>query len=465
MHPFLVSLILAESASSEVKPRFFTATNIVRDLPGRLDNTLVLQSNSPELIQTPGILVSTFPGAGKKVPKAHLNYQLNGRFDVFAHHVAQKDPTGRTLYLALLVKNPGKKVATVRILQAASFLTSPDAPFYELPPHVDNSAGQVFAGPGDRMADLILRGLIQGGWEKVICIPAGQSRLLYNFPVPVIGARSRNTRSTLIRATTNAPLYAASLSTYTNGTLPSIKDWENVLATAALAGPRDRVPTVPSSSAKPVYGRVAGISRGSNWRAYFTDDPHGSLRLLVPAAGQSISYVVATVEQGAFGTKQLQAAPLVVRYGDTSYKAHGNYAVEYNLYIPLHNDTQQPQTVAITLQTPFKSNTSKAGLMFTSQQQRAVWFRGTLRLRYRDDSGQNAGKYLHVVQRRGDPGTPLLTLNLTPGETRMVAVDFLYPPDCTPPQILTISNPGLASETSADSQQGTAGGAAEEPQQ
>lgn len=461
MHPLLVSLLLNDATAAGIQPQFFTANNLVRDLPGRLDSTLVLQSNSPELIKTPGILVSTFPGAGKRVPKAHLNYAINGRFDVFAHHVAQKDPAGRTLFIALLLKNAGQKQTTVRISQAASFLTSPDAPFYELPACADNSTGQVFAGPGDRMTNLILRGLTQQGWNTVITIPPGQSRLLYNLPVPVVGARSRNTRSTLVRATTTGPLYAASLCTYTNGTVPNMDTWQTVLATSGLAGPRDKVPTKPSSSSKPIYGRVAGVSRGSRWAAYFTDDPHGALRLTAPDPGQSVSYVVATLEQGAFGTKQLQSAPLVVRYGDTSYKAHGNYAVEYNLYIPLHNSSSQAQPVTISLQTPFKSNTSKSGLVFTSQQQRAIWFRGTLRLRYRDDNGQNCGRYVHLVERRGDPGSPILSLNLKPSETRMVAVDFLYPPDCTPPQILTVTNPGNTTEANIAPEPSTTSGAQE----
>ena len=442
MHPILISLLMAQASSPDAPPQFICANNIVRDLPGRLDNTLVLYSNSPELIHTPGILVSTFPPEGKRVKAAHLNLLLDGRFDVFAHHVAQKATSARTLYLAVLLRNPGKKPAHVNLLQAVSFLTSPDAPFYALPAMADNASGRVFAGPGDRMTDVVLRGLTQTGWPRTITVPAGQSKLLYNLAVPVSGHRSRNTRSTLIRAQTDQPLYAASLSTYTNGSPPSPSQWETVLTSGSLAGPRDKKPTTPSSTTKPIYGRVAGVARGSKWSGCFTDCPHGSLRLAIPKEGQSVSYVVATVEQGAFGTKQLQSAPLLVRYPDTSFQAHGNYAVEYNLYIPLSNDTAQTQPVTIALQTPFKSNTSKSGLYFTSPPQQRIWFRGTIRLRYRDDNGRTVARYTHVVQRQGDAGERLACLNVAPGQTRMVAIDFLYPPDSTPPQILTVANPG-----------------------
>lgn len=445
MHPLLVSLLMADSSVANVSPGFVRANNVVRDLPGRLDQTPVLYSNSPELVLSPGILVSTFPATGKRVKSAHLNKLINGKFDVFAHHVAQKNTAGKTLYQAVLLRNPGRCAATVQIKQAVSCLTSPDAPFIALPTMCDNSNGRVFAGPGDRMADVILRGLSQGGWPDKIVIPPGKSALLYNLPLPVVGARTRNTRSTLVRASTSAPIYAASLSTFTNGSPPTLCEWENVLNNCSLAGPRDRRPTAPSSSARPIYSRVAGVSKGSVWRGYFTDDPHGALRLTIPSAGQSISYVVATVEQGAFGTKQLQSAPLIVRYPDTSFKAHGNYAVEYNLYIPLTNQTSAKQPVTISLQTPFKSNVSKNGLYFTNPPQKQIWFRGTIRTRYRDDNGAQVTRYTHVVQRQGDAGEPIVSLNVDPGETRMVAVDFIYPPDCTPPQILTISSSGSKS--------------------
>lgn len=50
------------------------------------------------------------------------------------------------------------------------------------------------------------------------------------------------------------------------------------------------------------------------------------------------------------------------------------------------------------------------------------------------------------MQRRGQRGEPLALLRLQPGERRLVKVDFLYPPDATPPQVLTINtlaNPNL----------------------
>jgi len=59
-------------------------------------------------------------------------------------------------------------------------------------------------------------------------------------------------------------------------------------------------------------------------------------------------------------------------------------------------------------------------------------------VRYNDDAGSPQTRYLHLVQRRGQMGEPLVTLKMPPSDQRLVQVDFLYPPDSTPPQVLTI---------------------------
>ncbi len=94
-----------------------TIPQSVRPLPGGLDNVPVFNSNSPEIIQSDGILLSTFPAGGKSDPSAHLNYAFNGRFDVFSHHVArgQDDTDTRTVYEAILVHNPGSRPVTLSI--------------------------------------------------------------------------------------------------------------------------------------------------------------------------------------------------------------------------------------------------------------------------------------------------------------------------------------------------------------
>ncbi|MEO0377075.1 MAG: DUF3370 family protein, partial [Cyanobacteria bacterium P01_A01_bin.17] len=102
----------------------------VRALPGALDNRPFLHSNSPELINAGGILLSTFPKSGKTSPNAHLNYSLTGEFYVFAHHVTRRWSRrgNRSLYQGVLLHNPTSKPVQVKVLQAASYLSSAHAP-------------------------------------------------------------------------------------------------------------------------------------------------------------------------------------------------------------------------------------------------------------------------------------------------------------------------------------------------
>ena len=46
----------------------------MRPLMGKLDDVPMFNSNSPEIVQTEGILLSAFPPEGMAHPKAHLNF-------------------------------------------------------------------------------------------------------------------------------------------------------------------------------------------------------------------------------------------------------------------------------------------------------------------------------------------------------------------------------------------------------
>jgi hypothetical protein len=80
----------------------------VRPLSGNLNQIPVFNSNSPEVVAEEGILLSTFPPRGMNHPEAHLDYVLEGRFDLFAHHIAkaQSPSDFRSLYLGVLLYNP-----------------------------------------------------------------------------------------------------------------------------------------------------------------------------------------------------------------------------------------------------------------------------------------------------------------------------------------------------------------------
>ncbi|PZV18455.1 MAG: hypothetical protein DCF22_01670 [Leptolyngbya sp.] len=454
MLSILSAVLLAQAAPAPVSKEV-KVPQVVRVLPGKLDSVLVFNSNSPELVQTEGILLSTFPPAGKRTPAAHLNLPLQGRFDVFAHHIAKAKTADdlRTLYLGVLLHNPGGKPVTVDVLQAASYLSQPDAPFIDLPAYVDNPLGTVFAGPGSRAMVDILRGKRPEGFPAQIVIPPGESRMLLNLPIPVKELQPPiNGRSTLMRLSSNAPVYAASLALFAptdaTGTerAPTVAEWQAVVDFGKLAEPRDKTPTPPDQTkGQIIYGRVAGVAKGSRWVTQVVDPPGIQLNnpatwsLTIPPAGQAFSYGLSTLLRGTLGTGQNQTARMVARYPDTAYQAHGNYAIEYNLTLPLQNLTNQTQTVAIMLETPIKEDQPKDGnLRFLEPLPRQVFFRGTVRLRYVDDRHLPQIRYVHLVQRRGQQGEPLAVMTMKPGDRRLVQFDFLYPPDSTPPQILTV---------------------------
>ncbi|MBW4664890.1 MAG: DUF3370 domain-containing protein [Chroococcus sp. CMT-3BRIN-NPC107] len=435
---------------AQVTPQEIVQIQQVRELPGSLDRVLVFNSNSPELIQKAGILLSTFPPNGKKSRVAHLNFPLQGRFDIFAHHVA-KPPTAnnlRSLYLGIILHNPNNKPLQVNILQAATYLSQPDAPFIELPALSENPLSKIFAGPGDRVTNAILRGQ-RHSLPPYIVLPPRQSRLLINLPIPVKTLNPPiNGRSLLMRLQSPRPIYAASLAMYAplgankKEVAPTLTQWQSLLFNGSLVSPRDRAPTPPEQTTnKIIYGRVAGIAQGSQWTAQIVDPQ--SPYLTIPRSRQAFSYGLSTLPLGKLGTNQVQSAPLLARYPDTAYSAHGNYGIQYNLSLPLHNNTDRPQTVTVSLQTPLKEDKlSKSGLRFLSPPASQVFFRGTVRVAYTSDRGLPQTRYIHLVQKRGEQGAPLVKLTMKPQDTRLVQVNFLYPPDATPPQVLTIATNG-----------------------
>lgn len=417
----------------------------VRPLPGSLDSVPVFSSNNPEVVQNDGILLSTFPKEGKQYPQAHLNYAFNNRFDIFAHHITRARTAAQTraMFQGILVYNPSDRPVRIEVLQAASYLTRPDALFTDLPSYVEDPLGRVFAGPGSRMVNDVLRGRRQGVWPVFVVLQPKETYLLMNLPIPAGKVvPSSNGRSTLMRLWSNGPVYLANLAMFapSDGELeraPTLDEWQNLLVNGDWAYPRDGIATPPGQNPeRMIYSRVAGVAKGSRWKARLSDRDVNYLR--IPREGQAISYGMSTLPRGTLGTGQVQSAPMLARYPDSAYLSHGNYGVEYNLTVPLGNPRRVSQTVALSIQTPIKDNENRNGLRFFEPPEPRIFYRGTVRLRYIDDRNRSQIRYVHIVQRRGEQGQPLVTLNLKSGELRTVQVDLLYPPDATPPQVLTI---------------------------
>jgi hypothetical protein len=448
-----ISAFLLAQAAPLPSGREIQQIQEVRSLPGELDKVPVFNSNSPEMVRSEGILLSTFSSQGMKTPSAHLNFAFDGRFDLFVHHVAKvKSAKGsQTIYLGLIVRNPSSRPVKILVLQAISHMTK-DAPFVSLPGTTENNRNRVYAGPGSRSSSDALR------YERGLDLPVrvdlkpGETKMLAVLPVP---AKALNGRTTLMRLYSNGKVYAASLALLARQEAgkerpPTLAEWQNVLETGSLVTPRDRSPTPPGQNASPfIYGRVAGVARGAEWKGLITDRPTDK-SLTIPPPGKFISYAINTLDNGTLGTNQVQSGPMIVRYPDTSYKAHGNYGVIYSLTVPLSNTSPQSQQVALMLQTPLKENKlSNGGLRFLKPPAKQIFFRGSVRVAYADDQGQKQVRYFHIVQQRGQQGQPLVTLTLPPGSVRSLDVSFVYPPDATPPQVLTIQTLNSSSAAKA----------------
>ncbi len=471
--PILIAQTTPEIKPPVAPPQYIIQKQPVRSLPGRLDKIPVFNSNSPEIVKNPGILLSTFSPQGKSNGNLHLNYTFNGRFDIFTHHISRPpvDPViaKRQMNLGIIAYNPGKKPVKIEILQSLSYTSKDDAPFRELPSYADNTKGDVYSGPGSRLATDILRGATEQ--PTSITLAPGQTQVIFNRPIPTSSARS-----SLMKLRSNGGVQIASIALLDNIETPPVipeilapfdiprpppapflkspqeADWLTALNSAPLATPRDEAPSLPGRYGALVYGRVAGVSLGTRWEASLADKP-GDTSLTIPNRNQAFSYILNSVNGGTLGTGQIQTALLSARYPDTALEAHGNYTTYYRLTMPLTNKTGVDQAVVIKMQTPLKDDLNADKLRFNAQPSNQVAFRGTVRIAYpQANSDEPAVRQIHVVQRKGEQGKPLVTINIPTGSQKLVEIDLVYPPDATPPQVFTLESIDPATAPAAPSE-------------
>jgi hypothetical protein len=463
---FLATALIAQGTPANPVPpaaQYIIQEQPVRRLPGGLDQVPVFNSNSPEVVQSEGVLLSTLSPQGRPNANVHLNYSFADRFDIFTHHIARPKLTNpqdkRRLNLGIVVYNNGSTAVQLEILQSLSYTTADDAPFQTLPAYANNPEGRIFSGPGSRLATDLLRGSSEP--PSQIVIPPGQSRVIFNRPIPTGSARSG-----LMRLRSSGKVQVASLALLDRviqppapplpaplGPLdsppplppvryeaPTEAEWQAALDTLPLATPRDVTPTPPGRYGSLIYGRVAGVSEGSRWEGFVTDDPATGY-LSVPDRGKAFSYVLNTPDSGTLGTGQVQSARLLVRYPDTAYDAHGNYSTHYRLTLPLQNNTSSEQVVVIKIQTPLKDEFKRDRLSFNAQTSPNIFFRGTVQVTYPSDNpAEPVVRSIHIVQRQGEQGQPLAAIKIAPGVRKLVEVELIYPPDATPPQVLTVES-------------------------
>ncbi len=443
-----IALFVPKALSATAAIKYCQSTDFLK-LPGGLDQIPTFNSNSPEQVLKAGILVSTFPPAGMKHPDAHLNYLFDGRFDLFSHHVAcnESPEEDRTLFLGFIAGNPSNKKVKIEVLSGASYLSQPDAPFISLPEICNNDDGKIYAGPGDRVTNDVLRGVKPDFMPECISIPPGQNKLILCLPIPVRHLRpALNGRSTLLKLKSSGPVYLASLALFApekekGGPVEST--WLDALNNDVLCAPRDQAPTAPASTGKVKYGRVAGVARGTIWSADFGNAICAIEKCFkIPEPGKSITVPFSTVEAGTFGTEQVQSAPMIVRYPDTAYQAHGNYGVTYKLSIPFINPSKETRAVELLFQSALKADEHKNGICFLESAPARAFYRGTVCVQNGNDK-----QYWHLVQKQGAEGAKIAEFTMPAGSRRNLSLEFLYPPDATPPQELCIRSSSIKLES------------------
>ena len=445
----MLPLIAAAPAQTPAAPPAPAPTVLrpqtVLPLPGGLDAVPLINDNNPELISGPGILLSTFSGKGRGVPEAHLDLPLNGRFDLFSHHVyaGRPDTLDSTLWLAVLAQPRGSTPVTLRLLAGSTALSQsldpsqPGAPFLPLPALLPQGSEPVYAGPGSRVATELLQrryrsALIPESWT----LQPGSPSTLLVLPLPVRGLDPLlNGRNLQLRLQSDGAVDVATLAAFGTGNqAPELTAWQQLLN--GPLSPREHQPTPRGASGAVVYSRVSGVQVGSVWRGRLTDP--GKAWLSTSRA--PLSWPIASLERGSLGTGQVQTAELSRFYPGTAWAAHGNYGVEYDLALPLRNDTAASQQLQLAFESPLKGDQPLGGLRFNSTPARSVMFRGTVEVSGLDgEGGKPAGRQaFHLVLRAGQQGPALGTVSLAPGQSRELRLRLIYPADATPPQVLSL---------------------------
>ncbi|MFY8148826.1 MAG: DUF3370 domain-containing protein [Prochlorococcaceae cyanobacterium] len=429
-------------APAEAAPQLRSQS--VRPLPGRLDAVPLINDNNPELIRAPGVLLSTFAGTGRGVPEAHLDVPLSGRFDLFSHHVYAGKPESldSTLWLAVVAAPRQAQAVRLNLLSGSTALSQsldasqPAAPFLPLPDLLPQGTTPIYAGPGSRVAGELLQRQRSSLFPSQWTLEPGRLTVLAVLPLPVRGLDPLlNGRNLQWRLQSDGAVDVATLAAFgENDRPPEAATWEKLLN--GPLSPREHAPTPRGQKGGIVYSRVSGVQEGSAWRTRITD-PHSAFLSVRQAP---VSWPIASLERGTLGTGQVQTAELRAFYPGTAWAAHGNYGVEYDLTLPLRNDTSQPVQLQLALESPIKADQPQGGLRFRSTPSRAVMFRGAVEVRGLDnDQGRASGlRRFHLVQRAGQAGPALGTISLAPGQVRQLQVRLIYPADATPPQVLSL---------------------------
>lgn len=442
--PFLaLGLCLFPTIAQALPHQEWSEVHAIYPLPGQLNTVPMVNSNSPEIVTSEGILVSTLPPSEPGDEDIYLNHALAGRFQIFAHHGVEPPNASGQMHMGLLLSNPQDIPVQVRLLRGHSFLMQPDAPYRSLPSLISGLESMVFSGPGDRLVAHVLN-QSENPLNQPISIPGQVTKLVQQWPIPVDWRwmrPRRNVRSTLLELESTDRVYASLVAAWVpNRQTPAAETFARLLIQRQLAGTREPQPTpvefhTPIVSENFRYGRVAGVSEGTEWQSSILGS-QAPLGYLKPK--ETVGFPIAAVHLKRLGTLQNQSGRLLKRYADTAYQAHGNYGVRYTLHADFRNEEKATQIYHWRLSHPLRvmpkpATPSLNQVFYARQHHHRVVFRGSIRVDW-----NNQHHWHHVVLKEGQKGPLFFTLEVPPQEHHQVSLEFIYPPDCIPPQLLSI---------------------------
>ena len=255
--------------------------------------------------------------------------------------------------------------------------------------------------------------------------------MVRHVDVPVADLKfHHNGRSFFARGNIDGALQMATIATFSESGPPELSKLEAMLRDSLMARPREYEklkPTPNDFKGRFIYGRVAGVQQGVHLNA--------SHSLVLDKSSNSIKrYPISSLARGTFGTGEIQSAKLLRRYDDTAYSAHGNYCVDYKVVFNVRNRDYIKRKVYVYLDCPLK--TDKNEIKYAEQPEKAVFYRGSVKL-----STDSYQRFYHLVLHKGQNLEALDAFEVEPGEKMSFTVELLYPPDATPPQLLSVYSP------------------------